>query len=198
MVYMSWLKNKAIPSHRSPFHLQRMVFVHSQITVDTWHSSLTSSVSLSRRSRCKNPFFLFVFIITPWLLFATRFMDGLAANYSCYMKLALPSTLKWIPLSLTQSTTLMCARGKACAHTYSNCNRPPTQHAHTHTYTHMHKHTFWEMPVICILSSCVCVNTMGSVFSEGDIIQQREQKWEYCSSGKSTKANFFTMTWRDY
>lgn len=82
----------------------------------------------------------------------------------------------------------MCACRKACAHTYSNCNRP-------HTCMHAHMLTFWEMPVICIWSSCVCVNTMGSVFSEGDIVQQREEKWEYCSNGNPSRWRLNSWQW---
>lgn len=85
----------------------------------------------SAKKKTKKPCLLFMFIITPCRLFASSFHGWTGSNLELLHETsALPSTLKQIPLSLTQPSTLMRARGEARAHTYSNChcNHPHGKH----------------------------------------------------------------------
>lgn len=86
------------------------------------------SLRLPQLNKKKKTCLLFMFIITPRLLFAPVFMDGLAANSTCYMK-----------PSFTVNTEMDPTQCRAANHTdvysqSSTCARfSPTASAATHT-----------------------------------------------------------------
>lgn len=114
---------------------------------------LSCFICVSQHCLCKNPvYYSCLSSHHVYCLLPVSWMDWQQFRVATWNP-ALTSTLKQIPLSLTQSTTLMCARRKAHAHIYSNRIRPHTKyshinaHMHAYTYTHTHTQQFWEMPV---------------------------------------------------
>lgn len=118
-----------------------------------------------------------MFIITPCLLFATSFMDGLAAIQSCYMK---PSFTVNTETDPTQFNTVnhidVCSEEGTRTHLIQL--NPPTQQIFTYkcaqACTHMHTHT--QSSGKCLsdlhLSSCVLV----SALSDAEIIKHSTGK----------------------
>lgn len=67
---------------------------------------------------------------------------------------ALQSILKWIPLSATQPTTLMCTHRAARVHAFSNCQRSHPRAQHSDTHAHARAHT-QEMSVTSLQPSAL-------------------------------------------
>lgn len=144
--------------------------------------SLAPRVCLSQHCLCKNPvYYSCLSSHHVYCLLPVSWMDWQQFRVATWNP-ALPSTLKRIPLSLTQPTTLMCVLAERRAHTHTHLFQlqPPThqtftyKHTITNTLAHTHTHQFWEMPVRSPFEFMCFLNTMG--FSDAAIIHTVEER----------------------
>lgn len=149
MPYASWLKNKAILSHNSFVHLQRMDFVHIQIRIDARLSSLTSSVSLN--AACVKALFINHVYHRTMLTVCYHFHGWTGSNLELLHETRLYRH-HWNRSHLVKHSQPHDVCTQSASRTPS-----PTAAAHTpniHIQTHTHTHRGMGMITLVLGNSC--------------------------------------------